>query len=268
MKTYFELEFKKALFTWRVLISTIIILGLLLFPYLKESRFGRYPFPGLDGVDYYIRLSNFSYIIYYAPIVAGLIYTASIIKDKESGFFNKLLEIIDLKTYLKVKLAVNTLITFIVFAVSHGTLALYLIIKFGVSNSLAENNGSGALPNAFINIYQISKLTYIIFILLIVSLSAAAFSNLIFAVTTATEKKIFAYVLPIAYTIVTGVFFEIWSVNSVVDFNIFKLFNIVGFSTKGFNVIVYDLILVVLAVGILYLFGYKRRFGMPEIIEA
>jgi len=260
MKTYFKLEFKKAMFSWRTIISILIILALLLIPYLEEMR---YPYPGLDGVDYLIRISHFSYIGYIGPVIAGGIYSTSIIREKKSGLINKLLEIIDIKTYFTVKLAVNTLITFIVFAVSHGILILYLIINFGISNTVVKDIDSGA----FTGVYEISKIAYIILILFVISLSSAAFSIFILGVATATDNNLIAYLLPVFYVIMTGIFFEVYSLNNIVDFNVTKLFNLIGnYNTKGFSVIIYDLILVLLGVLMLYKFGYKRTLALYEKI--
>ncbi len=253
MNSYFKLEFKKAIFSRRTIICVLIILSLLTIPYLEEMRF---PYPGLDGVDYFIRISHFSAIGFIGPMIAGLIYSSSIVKDKESGFINKLLEVIDLKTYFKVKLAVNVLITFIVFAVSHSILILYFIIKFGVNNIVVKDISSGA----FAAIYEISKIQYIIVVLLVIALSSVAFSIFVLGITTAIEKKSISYIFPVFYVIVTGICFEIWSFNNVIDFNVTELFNsIANYTTKGLNIIVYDLILVVLGVLLLYKFGYKRN---------
>ena len=256
MKTYFKLELKKTIFSLRTIISILIILALLMIPYLEERAF---PHPGLDGVDYFIKILHFSYIGFIGPVVAGLIYSTSIIKDKESGFINKLLEVVNIRTYFTVKLAVNTLITFIVFAVSHGILILYLIISFGVSNTVVKDIGSGT----FTGVYEVSKISYIILMLLVISLSSAAFSSFILGVITATEKKVIAYILPACYVIITGIFFEVWSLNNIVDFNVTELFNLtINQATKGFNVIIYDLILMLLGVLLLYKFGYKRNLAL------
>lgn len=186
MKSYFKLEFKKTIFSWRTIISSLIILASFIIPYLNELTF---PYPGLDGVDYYIRINEFSYIGFIGPVIAGLIYSTSIIRDKESGFMNKLLEVIDVKTYFTVKLAINALITSIVFAVSHGIAILYLIITYGINNTAIKDIGCGA----FIGVYYVSKITYIILMLLVISLSSAAFSIFILGVTTAVGKKLIAY---------------------------------------------------------------------------
>lgn len=256
MKTYFKLEFKKTIFSVRTVISILIILTLLMIPYLQEISF---PFTELDGVDYYIRISHFSYIGFIGPVVAGFIYSTSIIKDKESGFINKLLEVINIKTYLIAKLTVNTLITFIVFAVSHGICILYFIIIKGVRNTVSTDIGN----SAFISVYNVSKISYIILILLVIALSSAAFSIFVLGVITATEKKFIAYILPACYVIVTGIFFEIWSLNNIFDFNVTELFNlIINTHTKGLSVIIYDLILMLLGILLLYKFGYKRDLAL------
>jgi hypothetical protein len=255
MKTYFKLELKKAIFSWRTINSILMILALLILPYLEEIA---RPYPGLDGVDYYIRISHFSFIGFLGPVVAGLIYSTSIIKDKESRFINKLMEVIDIKTYFIVKLAVNTLVTSIVFAVSHGIVILYFIISFGVNSTVVKDIDTGA----FASVYSISKISYIALMLLVITLSAAAFSIFILGVTTAVERKFIAYLLPISYVIITGVFFEIWSLNSQIDFNVTELFNlIINYTTKGFSVLIYDFILVLLGVGLLYKFSYKRTLN-------
>ncbi|GKU32324.1 hypothetical protein [Clostridium folliculivorans] len=252
MKTYLKLELKKAIFSWRTMISIIIVLASLAIPFLEELRF---PYPGLDGVDYYIRISHFSYIGYIGPVVTALIYSTSIIKDKDKGFISKLMEIIDLKTYYKVKLTVNSIVTFIVFAVCHGFMIVWLIMMHGVKAPSADRVNISAFPS----IYDHSKIIYIIIILLIVSLSSAAFSTFIFGITTATESRLIAYIVPIFYVILTGVFFSALSLNTVVNFNIIYQFNLViGNGAKVYNVLIYDLVLFIMGVALLYKFGYKR----------
>ncbi|GFZ32987.1 hypothetical protein CSC2_35130 [Clostridium zeae] len=255
MKTYFKLELKKAIFSWRIMLSILIVLASLAIPFLEELRF---PYPGLDGVDYYIRISHFSYIGYIGPVVTALIYSTSIIRDKDRGFINKLMEIVDLKTYYKVKLAVNSLVTFMVYAICHGIMIVWLIIMHGVKAPSAERLNSGA----FTSLYDHSKILYIVVILLIVSLSSVAFSTLIFGIATATESKLAAYIVPVFYVILTGVFFSALSLNTVINFNIIYLFNLVIDNHTGYSVIIYDLVLAIIGVALLYKFGYKKTLKL------
>jgi hypothetical protein len=258
VKTYLKLELKKAIFSWKTILSIVIILALLVIPFLGENGF---PHMDIDGIDYFIDILNSPYIGFIGPVIAGLIYSTSIIKDKESGFLNKLLEVIDIKTYFKIKFAVNALINFIVFAVSYGILILYLIINYGMSNKGREVIDNGA----FSSIYNISKIAYVIIVLLVISISAAAFSAFIFGVTTAINSKLIAYILPIFYAIVTGIIFQIWTLNNIVDFNVTTLFNvIISHNKTGVSVIVYDLMLTLVGVLMLYKFGYKRFLALNE----
>lgn len=256
MKTYFKLELKKAIFSWRVIISILIVLISLAIPFLEELRF---PYPGLDGVDYYIRISYFSKIGFIGPVVTALIYSTSIIRDKNKGFINKLMEIIDLKTYYKVKLAVNSIVTFVVFAVCHGFMIVWLIIMHGINAPLAGRVNISAFPS----LYDHSKILYIIIIILIVSLSSAAFSTFIFGIATATDSRLIAYIVPIFYVILTGVLFSALSLNTVVNFSIIYQFNLViANGAKVYSVIIYDLVLAIIGVALLYKFGYKRTLKL------
>lgn len=257
MKAYFKLELKKNIFSLRTIMSILIILVTFIIPYLEELKF---PYPGLDGVDYFIRIHQFSYIPFVGPVVAGLIYSTSIIKDKESGFINKLLEIIDIKTYFKVKLAVNALINSVVFAVSYSIFVLYLIINYGVIKDNGANINNGAFGmNAFIGVYQTSKLVYIIIIVLATVISSIAFSTFMLGIVTVTGRNLTAYIVPIFYVILTGIFFEIFLLNSIIDFNVIKLFDLTRNNIiNDLGVIIYDLILTLLGMGVLYKFCYKR----------
>lgn len=115
MKTYFKLELKNALISWKTVLCIFINLALFMIPYLGERA---YPYPDMDGVDYFIRISHFSYVGYIALIVLFLVYSASIIKDKESWFMNKILKIISTKAYFGIKFLINTIITACIFPVS------------------------------------------------------------------------------------------------------------------------------------------------------
>ncbi|WP_252229904.1 hypothetical protein [Clostridium sp. ZBS15] len=255
MKKYLKLEFKKNMFSWRTISSILIILSVFMIPYLEEIKF---PCQELDGVDYFIRLSEFSYIGFIGPIIAGIIYSTSIINDKESGFINKLLEIIDIKTYFKVKLIVNVLINFIIFAISYGICILYLIIKYGLNNIRDGMTNGAFVISGFIGVYESSKILYIIIILLGTLISSVTFSTFVFGITTITGTKLTAYIFPIFYVILTGIFFEMWFLNSVIDFNVVKLFNLIESNTQnGINIILYNLILMILGVGLLYKSCYK-----------
>ncbi|NFE93549.1 hypothetical protein [Clostridium botulinum] len=257
MKAYFKLELKKNIISLRTLIFILIILVTFIIPYLEELKF---PYPGLDGVDYFIRIHQFSYISFVGPVVAGLIYSTSIIKDKESGFINKLLEVIDIKTYFKVKLVVNALINSIVFVVSYTIFILYLIMNFGINNDVGENINNGAfIIRALIGVYQTSKISYISIILLLTEISAVAFSTFMLGITTVIGRRLTAYIVPIFYVILTGIFFEIWLLNSVIDFNVIKMFDLTENNfINNLGVIVYDLMLTLLGMGLLYKFSYKR----------
>ncbi|MGG7179379.1 hypothetical protein ACQPU1_17560 [Clostridium paraputrificum] len=267
MKTYFKLELKKAIFSWKTMLSIIILTTLFIAPYLKE---GTSPYLELDGVDMFLRISGFSYIGYIAPVVVGLIYSTSIIEDKQSGFMDKIIEIIDRKTYFKVKLLVNSLANSIIFGISYGIVILYLIISLGISSEIQDEMlmGSFVKGSVFIGIYDISKLLYIVTIFLLVVISSVAFSTFLLAVTTVSKKKIIAYILPIFYVVLTGVFFEIWVLNGIVDFNITRLFNIAIYRRgSGIGILLYDLILMLLGIGFIYRFAYKENLKLKEIIE-
>jgi len=78
MKMYFKLEFKKALFSKKTLLSIAIILAVFIFPNLKEIM---YPVPQLDGVDNFIRFYSLSYIGVYGFIQRLLL------RIKSQGFW-------------------------------------------------------------------------------------------------------------------------------------------------------------------------------------
>lgn len=261
MKAYFKLELKKNIFSLRTVISILIILGTFMITYLEEIRF---PYPGLDGVDYFIRIHQFSYISFVGPVVAGAIYSTSIIKDNESEFTSKLLEIIDKNTYFKTKFAVNAIINSFVIVVSYGIFILYLIINYGVSNDNVANINNGAfVMHAFIGVYQISKIAYAIIIFLATAMSSVAFSTFMLGIVTATRKKFIAYIFPIFYVILTGIFFEMFLLNSLIDFNVIKLFDLTTNNLMNdLGVVVYDLILTLLGMGILYRVCYNRNVNL------
>lgn len=258
MERYFKLELKKAIFSWRTIVSILIIMALFIVPYLHEIK---YSWPGLDGIDMFIRICQFSYIGYIGPVVVGLVYATSIIRDKESGVRNKVLEIVNIRIYLVVKLLVNMLINSIVFAMSYGIFIVYLLINFGINNGNKEAILAGGFTKtgAFIGLYDFSKVLYIIVILLVTVIAASAFSTFIIGITTASKAKITAYILPIFYVIFSGIVFEVLKLNNINNFNVIKLFNLVSNSgTSGFGVLFYSLILIVLGIGLMYKFEYKR----------
>ena len=61
------------------------------------------------------------------------------------------------------------------------------------------------------------------------------------------------------------IFKESLTDSKLVDFNVTELFNLaMNTHTKGLNVIVYDLILMLLGVLLLYKFGYKRNLALYQ----
>jgi hypothetical protein len=63
--------------------------------------------------------------------------------------------------------------------------------------------------------------------------------------------------------VLTGVLFQALSLNVVVNFNVTDLFNlIIDNGAKGYSVIVYDFVLVILGGALLYQFGYKRTLKL------
>lgn len=253
MKTYFKLELKKALLSWKTIISMIAALILLSIPYLNEIK---HPFMDRNGISYFIVIYQRSYIGIISPVIIGLIYSTSIINDMESGFFNKLLEVIDLKTYYKVKLIVNSIITFAIFAVSHGILILHLIVRFGIKYS----DDKGMSIGTFSNIYHNSKIAYVMLVILFVSISAVAFSTFVLGITTAFGKKLIAYLFPAFYVVITSVIFGSFSLNRVFNFDITRLFNL-NYGAKPLNIIIYDLILTTIGLLLIYKYGYKKELS-------
>lgn len=258
MKTYLKLELKKTLFSWKTIIAILIISMLLMISYLKEIAF---PYPGLDGVDLFIRICGFSYIGFWGPVLAGLNYSTSIIKDEESGFLNKVSEVINIKNYLITKGIVNAITTFSIFAISQGGWILYLIMKFGINDVGISDIAKGIFTGG----YDVSKITYIILICLAVSLSAAAFSVFILGVVTFTKKKSISYILPIFYVIVTGILFDACHFNNLIDFNVIKLFNLIrNYNTKAYGLLIYDFILILVGIMFLYQFLNKKIDGLRD----
>lgn len=253
MKTYFKLELKKNLFSLKTIIISLILLTSLIEPLIKKISFS---YPGLDGVDYYIKISHFSYIVFIAPSIIGLIYSTSIITDKKSGFLKKVLDIIDIKTYYKTKVMVNIFLTSSIFIICHGVIIVYLIFRFGVNNVPSNEINVVALKN----IYEISKILYMALLLVIIAISSSAFSIFVMGLATATNRKIVAYVFPPFYMITTGILFDIASVNEFIDFNVIELFGIIIYnSVNVINVILYALILIILGLILLYKFSYKKN---------
>lgn len=256
MKTYFNLEFRKNLFSWKSIISILVIILSFLPIYLEDLRF---PMVEIDGIEYFLRISSASYTFFIAPVVAGIIYSTSIVNDKKTGFMDKLLEVIDIKTYYKVKLLVNTLVSAIVLGISHGIMILYLIVFYGVKNRAFTD----VAPGSFVLFGDISKISYIILIFLVIPFSAAAFSTFILGITTAVGKKFVGYILPVFYALFTGILFELWQINSFIDFNIGKLFTIGIYpNVKIFYIVIYDSIFIVVGIFLLYKFGYKRTLSL------
>lgn len=258
MKTYFKLELKKALLSWRTIIFILITLIFLGMPYLNELNS---PYVDFNGISYFVRVYQMSYIGIISPVIIGFVYATSIIKDKESGFLNKLLEVIDIKTYYLVKLIVNNIVTFLIFAISHMILILHFIIRFGLNYSDSKGMSVGTFSNIFYN----SKIVYIILVVLFVSISAAAFSTFVLGITAAFERKLISYIFPAFYVVLTSIFFGNFSINSVIDFDITRLFNL-NYGARPLNIIIYDLILITLGLLLLYRFGYRRTLDLHEKI--
>lgn len=257
MKTYFKLELKKALFSWKTKISIIIILGFYIIPYINELSMGLSHF---DGLNYYLYICDLSYVIFVYPLISGIIYSTSIIKDKETGFLNRLLEVIDIKTYFKTKLVVNAVITSLVFSVSNCIMILYLICFYGISNTAVENRAR----RVFSGVYERSPILYIILELVVLIISSVSFSTFMLGVITTARKKFIAYLLPGFLVVLTGILFGMWSLNNVVDFNIVRLFAPLSFIPNIVNTIIYDLILILVGSFLLYKFGYKKTLVLCE----
>ncbi|WP_291574742.1 hypothetical protein [Clostridium sp. UBA4548] len=252
MKTYFKLELKRALLSWITIISMIAIITLLSIHYLNKVV---YEPEVINGVDYFVRIYQRSYIYIFTPVIVGFIYATSIMKDKDTGFLCKLLDVISLKTYYVVKIAVNAIVNFVVFSVSYIIVALCFILKFGLTNT-----DPMYIPHLgpYGNIYHISKIGYIAFVILCLSISVAAFSTFILGATIAFNNKIIAYILPTFYVFITGIFFNKLSINNMIYTDITKLFNL-SYRLGTLNAILYDLILTIAGLLLIYKYGYKRE---------
>lgn len=261
MKAYFKLELKKNIFSLRTLIAILIIIGTFIIPCIEEIELS---YPRLDGIDYFIRINQFSYMPFVGIVISGFVYSTSIVSDEESGFTSKLLKIIDSKDYFKVKLAVNATINSFVFIAGYGIFILYFIMNYGIlNNSGADINEGAFIMRSFINFYQNYKIVYLIILILGTIISSMAFSTFMLAIVTLTRKKYLAYIIPIFYVILTGIVFEIFGLNNIIDFNITRLFNLtVNDAVNNLGVVMYDLILTLLGIGILYKFSYKKNFEL------
>ncbi|MCB2306252.1 hypothetical protein LGL08_07185 [Clostridium estertheticum] len=248
MKMFFEFDFKRAFFSKKTLISSLIVLTLLLIPYFSEIKF---PHPGLDGINYFIRLGGFSYLPFIAPLLASIPFSNSYIIDKEKDVFSKLFTIIEPKVYFTSRLIVNALVSGFVFLITKTILLIFLIIAYGINNIHIDVTGT------FSPIYNKSKIAYIIISLLITFVSAASFSTFILGISTLTKSKFLLILLPLFYVVVTAVILP--NTCLVEQLNVMTLFQIDIYSKiTGIGIILYDLILFSIGSFLFYCFGYKK----------
>lgn len=253
LKDYLKLEIKKTIFSWKTVLCTILTIVVLLGHHFSNI----YNFKGLgfmsiypNGVDYFITLENFSYIGFIAPIILSLVYSTSIIKERNNGFMEKLLDIIKAKDYFKVKFIVNAIATGSVFFISQISILIYFIIRFKITGG--NNDGMFKPWGPLASIYNSSSIAYVILIILITTLSAIAFSTFMLGFITICKKKYLALLFPIFYVVVTGVFFQALGYNVVINFNVTTLFSFINYSDANvWGILGYDIILILLGCGIL-----------------
>ncbi|MBU3160638.1 hypothetical protein KPL37_12865 [Clostridium frigoris] len=248
MKTFLKFDFKRAFFYKKSLIASLIVLVLLLIPYFSEIKF---PHPGVDGINYFIRIGGFSYLPFIAPLLASIPFSNSYIIDKEKDVFNKLFTIVKPKVYFTSRLIVNALVSGFVFLITNTILLIFLISAYGINNIHTDVVG------AFSPIYNKSKIAYIIISLFITFISAASFSTFILGISTLTKSKFLILLLPLFYVVVTGVILP--STGLVEQLNVMSLFQIDIYSKiTGIGIILYDLILFSIGSFLFYCFGYKK----------
>ena len=248
MKTCLIFDFKRAFFSKKTLIAMLMVLAFLIIPYFNESKF---PYPGADGVNFFIRIGLFSYLPFLAPLIASIPFSNSYILDKEEGRLNRLFTIVEPKKYFISRLIVNALVSGLVFLIVETILLVFLISAYGINNIPIEVVG------AFSAIYYSSKMAYIIILLCISFLSAASFSTFILGISTLTKSKFLILLVPLSYVVVTGVIFPNIGVSS--GLNVMALFQMdINITLTGLNIILYDLILFLIGSFLLYYVGYKK----------
>jgi len=252
MKTFLIFDFKRAFFSKKTLIASLIVLVFLILPYYSEIKI---PLPKEDGINFFIRIGMFSYLPVIAPLIASIPFSNSYILDKEKGIFTKLFTIVKPKVYFNSRLIVNALVSGFVFLITEIILLIFLLITHGINNTHIEVSG------AFSSIYYSSKIAYIIILLCIYFVSAASFSTFILGISTLTKSKFLILLLPLFCVIVTGIIFP--NIGLSRRLNVMTLFAIDS-NITSIVVILYDLILFLVGGFLFYYFGYKR---MQKVIK-
>ncbi|MBW9153723.1 hypothetical protein [Clostridium estertheticum] len=248
MKMFFKFDLKRAFFSKKTLISSLIVLALLLIPYFSELKF---PDPRLDGINYFIRIGDFTCLPFIAPLLASIPFSNSYIIDKEKDVFSKLFTIIEPKVYFTSRLIVNALVSGFVLLITKTILLIFLISAYGINNIHMDVTG------AFSPIYNKSKIAYIIISLLITFVSAASFSTFILGISTLTKSKFLILLLPLFYVVITAVILP--NTCLVEQLNVMALFQIdIYTKITGIGIIFYDLILFSIGSFLFYCFGYKK----------
>lgn len=198
---------------------------------------------------------DLSYLSNLAPLIVCIPAATSYVIDKKSGFLNYIFIKLKKKEYFKIRFAVNALIGGLTILIPETVMLIFMVIRHGINNKHLPDIGG-----AFGGIYQISKPSYAVIILIMTFIFGIVFSTFALGISAIVENKYLTILLPYVYVIISGTIFEVIGFNKFAYLNVVVLFNI---SCKGdltsINVILYDIALMFISSVLFFYFGKKNN---------
>lgn len=195
MSNYFKNDFKRAFFSRYNLIAMIIIFFISVIEiYYANSTHNELKNNGVYLMMAVLNSGRIALLPLLCPLIICMPYVISYLQDKEYGFINFVITRVEKKTYLKIRIIINAIVSFLVMFLPLIVIYLVLLLFKGVpSINLFHEGDATGLASSIAYKYQS---IYPIFCILGYSIFGATYGTFALGLSTVINNKYLSLIIP------------------------------------------------------------------------
>ena len=254
MNNYFKYDFKRAFFSKYNFIAIFIVflISVIEIKYANISQ-NELKNNAISMMLIVLNMGQISLLTLLCPLVICIPYVSSYIQDKENGFIYFILSRHRKETYLKIRIIVNAIISFLVLFIPLIIIYGILLIFKGLPIDLFDR---GKITGLFADIYYSTPIIYPVLCILGYSIFGAIYGTFALGLSTIINNKYLSLIIPNVIYIGSSLIAPMIGMSFNINFD-FILINLVDITLSDgiLSFVFYHTVLFLIG---LYLFYYKN----------
>lgn len=244
MNKFLKLEFKRAMFSRKSLLTIMLILISVIIELIYGGDF--VVNEGTDNAVFLMikmlsigMIGAFAFLI---PIISVLPHGQSYVEDKNSGFFDFVITRIEKKKYIKVKMFVNAIVSGLICFCTLLIIYITLILVKGLPKPEIEHY---LKPNGlFSNVAKEMPVLYPILVIIGITFFVICFSVFALGLSSYMNNKYLAIAIPTFIFYIAPIVTNIVGIGNYISFDFIHMIDI-GYNQSVFNLIFIYLLLTI-----------------------